>query len=541
MPVRNTKTIPPRKEQTKVHFMNQNARGFTRGLGLLAAVLCSQSAAHAQDVATVATVVTSGSAVTVPLYVRDVGGTPLGRDQATGSRIQGLSFRVAYAPSSAVASISIARAGITASLIPMFETTVPSGNTISYIGSFNESTSLIPFTLDGAAPGDQVLQLSVNLSASATAGTVITLAIDPSPAVTVLSNQSGSLTETSSNGNLTLVDGSITVVAPPPVVSGVSPNNGPTTGGTPVSISGSGFQPGAGVSIGGIAAIGVTINGATSISATTPPHAAGAASVVVTNPDTQTGALVDGFTYTSISTSSADLAITKTDSADPVQVGTSFQYQVSISNNGPDTATSAMITDALPATATFVSASATDGTWYLDGTTVVWQVSSLPKGGQSPSLIITVTPSVAGLLTNTASAGAAENDPVSSNNSATAETTIVPSAGGAPDLTALWNRIKRKGNTVRGQVQPRNIGDQAAGTFVVKIYYSTNQIYDAADKLVQTSSVNGLAAGATASPVKIKYKGKKSMKGKYLVAIVDADNGVGESNEGNNAITKQIP
>lgn len=527
----------------KVHFISRNARGFSWVLGLLAAVLCPQATARAQDVATIATVATSGSAVTVPLYVRDVGGTPLGRDQATGARIQGLSFRVSYSPASAVTSVNITRAGITASLTPMFETTVPSGNTISYIGSFNESSNLIPFSVDGAAPGDQVLQMLVNLSASATSGTVISLTIDPSPAVTVLSNQSGSLTETASNGNLTLADGSITVVAPPPVVSGISPNTGPTAGGTPVTISGSGFQTGAGVSIGGIAAIGVTINGPTGISATTPPHAAGPASIVVTNPDTQTGTLVNGFTYASISTSSADLSITKTDSADPVQIGTSFQYQISISNNGPDAATSAMVTDALPATATFVSASVTDGSWYLDGTGVVWQVNSLTKGGLSPSLTITVMPSAAGLLTNTATVGAAENDPISSNNSATAETTIVPSAGGAADLTALWNRIKRKGNMVRAQVQPRNIGDQAAGPFAVRIYYSIDQTLDAADKLVQTSSVSGLAAGAAASPIKLKYKGKQkqSIKGKYLISIVDADNVVGESNEGNNAVTKQIP
>jgi hypothetical protein len=85
---------------------------------------------------------------------------------------------------------------------------------------------------------------------------------------------------------------------PAPTVSTISPNTGSTTGGTSVTINGANFQQGATVSIGGTAASSVNVASSTAITAVTPPHSAGTVSVVVTNPDNQTGTLVNGFTYT---------------------------------------------------------------------------------------------------------------------------------------------------------------------------------------------------------------------------------------------------
>ena len=82
-----------------------------------------------------------------------------------------------------------------------------------------------------------------------------------------------------------------------PTVTSVSPVGGPLAGGTVVTITGTGFQNGATVKFGGVAAIGVTFGSATQITATSPAHAAGAVDVVVTNPDTQTGTLTAGYLY----------------------------------------------------------------------------------------------------------------------------------------------------------------------------------------------------------------------------------------------------
>ena len=78
----------------------------------------------------------------------------------------------------------------------------------------------------------------------------------------------------------------------------VSPGAGPPGGGTPVTITGSGFQPGAAVTFGATPATGVQVSSATALSATSPPGT-GLVGITVTNPDGTSVTLPDGFTYTS--------------------------------------------------------------------------------------------------------------------------------------------------------------------------------------------------------------------------------------------------
>jgi|GEM_PF-6242607 len=87
--------------------------------------------------------------------------------------------------------------------------------------------------------------------------------------------------------------------AAPPTVTNVNPSSGPVAGGTAVTITGTNFVNGATVTFGGTAATGVVFQSATSITAVTPAHAAGQVDVTVTNPDTQSGTLTNGFRYES--------------------------------------------------------------------------------------------------------------------------------------------------------------------------------------------------------------------------------------------------
>jgi hypothetical protein len=169
--------------------------------------------AAAQDVVTVGTVTASGNTVDVPVYVRDVSGTPLGVDQASGFKIQAFSIKVSYAPAAAVQSVTFSKAGITAGLTAAFENSQPQSGSISWLAQFSESSSPIPFTLNAAAPGDQVAHLVFTLSSSATPGSSIALTLDPSPTQTQLSNQGGTASETTGNGNLTVVNGAINIPA----------------------------------------------------------------------------------------------------------------------------------------------------------------------------------------------------------------------------------------------------------------------------------------------------------------------------------------
>jgi len=120
-----------------------------------------------------------------------------------------------------------------------------------------------------------------------TAGAAGTLTLD----VTVTA--SGCSDSDSANVTVTAAPSSVTVTS-------VNPANGPSLGGTDVTIGGTGFNAGPTVTFGGSAATNVVRVNSTTITATTPAHAAGAVDVVVTNTDTTSGTLTNGFTYTAV-------------------------------------------------------------------------------------------------------------------------------------------------------------------------------------------------------------------------------------------------
>src|SRR5450432_1751529 len=101
---------------------------------------------------------------------------------------------------------------------------------------------------------------------------------------------------TTSNGTGSTAYGSGFVYYTTPLPTGLSPAQGPTTGFTTVNISGSGFTSVTGVDFGGTAAASYTINSDTSITASSPVHAAGA----ITAHLTYGGGTVSAGTFTFI-------------------------------------------------------------------------------------------------------------------------------------------------------------------------------------------------------------------------------------------------
>jgi len=110
-----------------------------------------------------------------------------------------------------------------------------------------------------------------------------------------------SVVVTNTDGQSGTLSNGYTYTSPAPTVTAISPVSGTTAGGTAVTITGTGFLTGATVTLGGTAATNVTVASATSITATTPAHAAGPVNVVVTNTDTQSGTLTNGYTYSTSS------------------------------------------------------------------------------------------------------------------------------------------------------------------------------------------------------------------------------------------------
>ena len=125
---------------------------------------------------------------------------------------------------------------------------------------------------------------------------------------------SGTISVTTSGGTATSASSfTVTSPLPPPTITSVAPDRGPFSGGTSVTINGTNFVNGASVTVGGVAATNVTFNGSTMITATTPAHAVGTATIVVTNPDQQIGTLTNGFTYLGRGDSNGDGTVTVTD------------------------------------------------------------------------------------------------------------------------------------------------------------------------------------------------------------------------------------
>ena len=141
------------------------------------------------------------------------------------------------------------------------------------------------------------------------------------------------------------------------------------------------------------------------------------------------GVLSDSSSVTITVTPKADLKITKTDSPDPVLAAETLTYTLAVSNQGPSTATNLQVVDTLPSGTSFVSASGTD--WacnQVSGTVTCTRAASLAVGA-APDIQIQVTaPDQGGSISNTATVSATENDPVSTNNSATEATSVTPKA-----------------------------------------------------------------------------------------------------------------
>jgi hypothetical protein len=74
----------------------------------------------------------------------------------------------------------------------------------------------------------------------------------------------------------------VTVSAPS--LAGLSPSQGPVSGGTGVTLTGTNLSGATAVRFDGVAATSFTVDSATQITAVTPPHAAGATAVTVTTP-----------------------------------------------------------------------------------------------------------------------------------------------------------------------------------------------------------------------------------------------------------------
>ena len=137
--------------------------------------------------------------------------------------------------------------------------------------------------------------------------------------------------------------------------------------------------------------------------------------------------------YEAQSANAANLALTMTDSVDPVTVGGAFTYNLTATNNGPVDASNVMVVDTLPADVEWQSATPSQGSCVHSGEplggTVTCTLGTIANGANATIDIGVDSQGAIGVITNSATVSADEPDPDSSDNTATEDTTIIdPSA-----------------------------------------------------------------------------------------------------------------
>ena len=121
---------------------------------------------------------------------------------------------------------------------------------------------------------------------------------------------------------------------------------------------------------------------------------------------------------------SPDLAVSKTDSPDPVVATDHLTYTITVNNAGEGEATGVTLTDTLPVSVNFVSVTPSDSCGEAGGV-ITCDLGDLASGA-SAAVTIVVQPTAEGNLTNMVVVESAETDENPDNNTDTETTTVAP-------------------------------------------------------------------------------------------------------------------
>jgi len=239
----------------------------------------------------------------------------------------------------------------------------------------------------------------------------------------------------------------------------------------------------------------------------------------------------------------ADLALTKTDSADPIAVGSTFSYTLTVTNNGPQAASSVTLTDPLPAAVSFVSVSPSACAAALG--TVTCNFGTLASSA-SASATVNVRADTATTLTNIATVSSTTPDRDLGNNTATQVTAVQGITGLAqclylnPTSTVVLPNASVKlfsGSVVVASTTAASNGmwavsglPQTVATYTV-LYEGTidPRTYTCGTSVTTDAGGNGTAASPT--PVQAERGNTSWPTATLLTGTTDADRLAGNATE----------
>jgi uncharacterized repeat protein (TIGR01451 family) len=158
----------------------------------------------------------------------------------------------------------------------------------------------------------------------------------------------------------------------------------------------------------------------------------------------------------------AGLSIEQTDAPDPLVVGSTVTYRLTVRNVGPHPATAVTVTDTLPAEFTFVSAMPSQGTCAG----VTCNLGTIAPGSTA-TVVVGAATSTPGVFTNRVTVTAAEPDPVLANNAADETTTIATADQADLLIEKIGPALKFPGDTGFYTITVTNRGPATASAVEV--------------------------------------------------------------------------
>jgi len=220
--------------------------------------------------------------------------------------------------------------------------------------------------------------------------------------------------------------------------------------------------------------------------------ASATSSTVDPNPANNNGTAANSQVITTVAPQ-ADVATTCSGPAS-VAPGATFNYSVTATNLGPSTASNVVVTDTLPGTATFVSAT---GGGVNNSGTVTWPAIAALAGGGTTNFNVTVTAPSGGSLTNIVSSVSPVLDPVvSNNNGSAAAARVITAIGSQADLMVFKTGppVVLAGSNLTYTINVTNAGPSPATNVLLKDFLPTNVVF------VSASGGGALASGVITWP-----------------------------------------
>lgn len=243
-------------------------------------------------------------------------------------------------------------------------------------------------------------------------------------------------------------------------------------------------------------------------------------------------------------TTSADVQVTKAAAAATVNVGDTVTYSITVTNAGPDAATEAKAIDRLPASLSLISATSSKGETTTADRVVTVSLGTL-AAAESAVITIQAKTLEAGQVRNVVFAHARESDSNLCNNVADAVVTVngtEPPSSHGPDLTGAWatqmrlrTKAARSSTKISAVFLAKNIGDRDAGQSRLKYYLSSDATLDSGDTQLKQEDLGTIKAGETKRR-QFSANVNSPVTGKFLIAFVDANQNVAETNENNNTV-----